>query len=132
MDTQAAVDKFGLSQLEQIALPVEDLDRALAFYQSALGMKYLFRAGELAFFDCAGIRLMLSRPEQGTAQHASILYFKVSEIYEAHRRLVERGVQFEDEPHLIADMGEYEIWMAFFRDSEQNLLAISSEIPHRH
>jgi predicted enzyme related to lactoylglutathione lyase len=121
---------FSLAQIEQIALPAEDLDRALAFYQSKLGMNYLFRSSNLAFFDCAGVRLMLSTPE-GETRCASTIYFKVQDIHKAYRLLTERGVAFDDEPHFIADMGDYEIWMAFFRDSEQNVLAISGEIPHQ-
>ncbi len=123
-------NNFGLSQIDQIALPVEDIDRALAFYRSKLGMKFLFRAGNLVFFDCSGVRLLLSLPEGGEpANRASIIYFKVDDIHHAYQTLTERGVNFDDEPHLIADMGDYEIWMAFFRDSEQNVLAISSEVP---
>lgn len=125
-----SIDNFGLDQIDQIAVPVEDLDRSMEFYRSKLGMKYLFRAGDLAFFDCAGIRLLLSRPEgDQIARHASTIYFKVQDIHQAHQTLTQRGVAFEDSPHLIADMGSYEIWMAFFRDSEHNLLAISSDIP---
>ena len=124
---------FGLAQIEQIALPVEDVDRSLAFYQSNLGMKFLFRAGDLVFFDCAGVRLMLSPPEAGeTVRRASTIYFNVQDIHQAHRMLTGQGVVFDDAPHLIADMGEYEIWMAFFHDTEGNMLAISGEIPHQN
>ena len=124
---------FGLTQIAQIALPAEDVDRALAFYQSKLGMKFLFRAGDLVFFDCAGIRLMLSPPEEGeTIRRTSTIYFKVEDIHQAHRMLTEQGVVFDDAPHFIADLGDYEIWMAFFHDTEQNVLAISGEIPHRN
>ena len=123
-------DNFGLAQIDQIALPVEDVDRAVAFYQSKLGMKYLFRAGDLAFFDCAGVRLMLSPPEDDKrTKRGSTIYFKVKDINQVYQTLIERGVTFDDDPHLIADMGTYEIWMAFFHDPEQNILALSSEIP---
>jgi catechol 2,3-dioxygenase-like lactoylglutathione lyase family enzyme len=123
-------DNFGLAQIDQIALPVQDVDEAIAFYQSKLGMKFMFRAGDLAFFDCAGVRLMLSPPEgDERTKHGSTIYFKVQDIHQAYQILTERGVIFEDAPHLIADMGTYEIWMAFFHDPEQNTLAISSHIP---
>lgn len=120
---------FGLAQIEQIALTVEDLERAVAFYQSKLGMKYLFSSNGLAFFDCAGVRLMLSRPE-GDQGHrpGSVIYFKVPDIQQAYQTLASRGVPFIDSPHKIADMGEYELWMAFFRDSEGNMLAVSGEV----
>ena len=124
-------DNFSLAQIEQIAMPVKDIERAQAFYQSKLGMNFLFRAGDLVFFDCDGVRLLLSLPEdEESANHASIIYFKVEDIHQAHQILIQRGVAFVDAPHLIANMGDYDIWMAFFRDSEQNTLAITSDIPH--
>lgn len=121
---------FGLSQIEQVALPVQDLDRAVAFYTHQLGMRHLFTSNGLAFFDCAGVRLLLSQPEkEADLRSGSVIYFKVPEIHTAYHALLSRGVNFEDAPHLIADMGDYELWMAFFRDSEHNLLAISGNLP---
>lgn len=125
-------DNFSLALIEQIALPAKDIERAQAFYQSKLGMKFLFRAGDLVFFDCDGVRLVLSLPEdEESANHASIIYFKVQDIHQAHQTLTQRGVAFVDAPHLVANMGNYDIWMAFFRDSEQNTLAITSDIPRK-
>ena len=122
---------FGLAQIGQIAISVQDLERAVAFYRDKLGMQYLFMASNLAFFDCAGTRLMLSTPEPGQAHSGnSIVYFTVADIDAAYRELVERGVSFDDQPHIIANMGTYDLWMAFLRDSEHNLLGIMSEVPH--
>jgi catechol 2,3-dioxygenase-like lactoylglutathione lyase family enzyme len=122
---------FGLAQIGQIAITVQDVERAVAFYRDKLGMHYLFAAGTLAFFDCAGTRLMLSTPEPGQAHGGnSIIYFTVGDIEAACRELAERGVAFDDQPHIIADMGTYNLWMAFFRDSEHNLLGLMSEVPH--
>lgn len=91
----------------------------------------MFTAGDkLAFFDCGGTRLMLSKPEKPEFDHpSSILYFKVADIHASHATLVERGVKIEDPPHLIAKMGKYDLWMTFFRDSENNMLALSCDIP---
>lgn len=119
----------GLSSIGQIAINVQDVERATAFYRDSLGLKFLFSAGPLVFFDADGVRLMLSRAESPEHDHpGSILYFKVADIYAMHAALKERGVRFEDEPHRVADMGSYELWMAFFRDSEGNLLSIMGEI----
>src|SRR5262245_7838863 len=105
---------FGLAQIGQIAITVQDLERAVAFYRDKLGMRFLFNVPSLAFFDCAGVRLMLSTPEPGQPQSGnSILYFSVDDIDTAYRELTARGVQFDDQPHIIADMGTYELWMAF-------------------
>ena len=93
-------------------------------------MPLLFAAGKLAFFDCGGVRLMLETPEKPEFAHpSSILYFAVPDIAAAHRQMLASGVRFEDEPHLIAKMADHDLWMTFFRDSEQNLLALMSEVP---
>jgi methylmalonyl-CoA/ethylmalonyl-CoA epimerase len=120
---------FGLSRIRQIALVVHDLPAAVAFYRDRLGMKLLFEVpGPLAFFDCAGIWLMLSPPEKDFDQAGSVLYFEVEDIEAAHRTLTDRGVEFVGPPHKIADMGTYELWMAFFRDLDRNPLALRSEV----
>lgn len=122
---------FGLSQIGQIAVPVRNLETAIAFYRDQLGMRHLFTAGTLAFFDAGGIRLMLSVPEKAEFDHpSSIIYYKVDDIEAAYAALKGRGVMFEDKPHIIANMGTYDLWMTFFRDSEQNLLGIMSEVAH--
>jgi methylmalonyl-CoA/ethylmalonyl-CoA epimerase len=116
--------------LGQVAITVKEVERALAFYRDKLGLKFLFQAGTLAFFDCGGVRLMLSRPEKtGSVQGNSILYFKVDDINHAHARLSGAGVRFEDKPHLIAPMPSHDLWMTFFRDSESNLMGLMSEVP---
>ena len=118
----------GLSEIGQIAINIKDLARAVQFYKEKLGMKHLFTAGTLAFFDCGGVRLMLSPAEKPEFDHpSSIIYFKVSRTADAYEALHARGVQFEDKPHIVARLPNHDLWMAFFRDSENNLLSIMSE-----
>jgi catechol 2,3-dioxygenase-like lactoylglutathione lyase family enzyme len=125
----ATTTEFGLTRIGQIALRVHDVARAVRFYRDALGMRFLFETGGLAFFDCGGVRLMLSAPEQPQFDHpASILYYKVDDIRAARETLAARGVAFEREPHLIATLPTHDLWMAFFRDSEGNMLALMSEV----
>jgi len=125
------IPDFGLSAIEQIAINVKDIDRAVAFYRDQLGMKHLFSAPpNLAFFDCGGIRLMLSPPPKPEFDHpSSIIYFKVDDIQQAYAALADRGVQFEEKPSFVADMGTYDLWLASFRDSENNLLALMGHVP---
>lgn len=124
-----ADQSFGLDHIGQIAVNVHDPARALAFYRDVLGMKFLFAAGQLSFFDCAGLRLMLSLPEKPEFDHpASVLYFRVPDIQAAYQELSRRKVRFEDQPHLIAKLPDHDLWMCFFRDSENNLLALMSEV----
>ena len=121
---------IAISRLGQIAINVHDPERAVSFYRDILGLPLLFTAGSLAFFDCGGLRLMLTRPEKPEFDHpSSVLYFTVPDIASAHQEMRRRGVRFEDEPHLIAQMPKYDLWMVFFRDSEQNLLALMCEMP---
>src|SRR5262245_41241329 len=102
---------FGLSQIGQIAVTVRDLDRATTFYREALGLPFLFRVPNLAFFDCAGVRLMLGVPERAEFDHpSSVLYLRVADLAAAFATLSERGVVFVDSPHLIAKMDDYELW----------------------
>ena len=91
-------------------------------------MKMLFQVPNIGFFDCDGTRLMLSAAEKPGEHSGSILYFKVPDIQLAHQALADRGVVFEREPQLIARMPDYELWMAFFRDPDRNLLALMSEV----
>ena len=125
-------NNFGLSTIGQIAVNAHDLERAVDFYRDQLGMKHLFSVPlKMAFFDCDGLRLMLSLPEKPEFDHpSSILYFKVDNIQQAAQALTDRGVQFEEPPVFVANMGAYDLWMAFFRDSENNHLALMSEVAH--
>jgi methylmalonyl-CoA/ethylmalonyl-CoA epimerase len=118
----------GLSRIHQISMRVHDVDRAVRFYRDALGVPFLFAAPpRLAFFDCGGVRLMLSTPEPGFDHPGSVLYFAVDDISQAHAALKARGVVFHTEPHKIATLADREVWLADFRDSEGNTLALMSE-----
>ncbi len=130
MTIHNASPEIGISRIGQIAINAHDVERAAAFYKDVLGLKLLFKAAPgLVFFDCGGVRLMLTRPEKPEHDHpSSILYFSVPDIQAAHVRMKERGVKFEDEPHLIAKMPDHDLWMVFFRDSEGNLMGLMSEV----
>lgn len=124
-----ASSNFKLNQIGQIALTINDLDKAVEFYRDTLGLSHLFSAPPgLAFFACGNVRLMLSRPEKpGGEKFSAAVYFKVDNIDEAHKSLRDRKVSFEAEPHLVARMPSHELWVAFFRDPDQNLLALMCE-----
>ena len=118
-----------LAQIAQIAVDVDDLDAAIDFYRDTLGMKLLFQVPSMAFFDCAGIRLLLNEVKDW--QHpASIIYYKVVDIVTAHKTLLTRGVNFTADPHFVAKMSDHDLWMAFFKDPAGNILALMSEIPY--
>jgi methylmalonyl-CoA/ethylmalonyl-CoA epimerase len=118
------------SAIGQIAINAHDIPRAVAFYRDKLGLRLLFEVPpKMAFFDCGGVRLMLSLPEEAEYDHAgSILYYKVTDIREAYGEMQRKGVEFKHEPSMIAKMPDHELWMAFFKDSEGNTGALMSEV----
>jgi methylmalonyl-CoA/ethylmalonyl-CoA epimerase len=117
-----------LNDIGQIALTVRDLARAKDFYQNTLGMRFLFDAGTMAFFQCGSIRLMIGSSEEAVPVGGTILYFKVSDIQTVHGVLAGNGVDFIQPPHLVARMPDHELWMAFLKDSEGNTLGLMSEV----
>jgi predicted enzyme related to lactoylglutathione lyase len=119
-----------LKQIGQIAINAHDIERATAFYRDVLGMRLLFEVPpKMSFFDCGGVRLMLSLPEGEAYDHpGSILYYQVDDIRATYESLKERGAEFEGEPHLIAKMPDHELWMVFLKDTEGNTLGLMSEV----
>ena len=119
----------GLSAIGQIGVPIQDQERAVAFYRDVLGLPFLFQVPNLAFFDCAGTRLLLDCGEPGATEHrSSILYFRVADIEAPTEALRSRGVEITGEPHMIAKMPDHDLWMSFFLDSEGNTMALMAEV----
>ena len=118
-----------LQSIGQIAINVKDVARARAFYRDVLGLKHLFDAGpHLAFFQCGDVRLMLSPPAKPEHDNpGSIIYYRVADIAATHAAIIAKGASFEQGPHIVATMPDHELWMAFLRDSEGNLLALMEE-----
>lgn len=118
----------GLTRIHQISMRAHDIDRAIRFYRDTLGLHFLFAAPpSLAFFDCDGVRLMLSTPEPTFDHQGSIVYFAVEDIKRTHEALAARSVAFRSQPHKIATLADREVWLADFEDSEGNVLALMSE-----
>lgn len=120
-----------LGQIGQIAIAVSNTDRAEAFYEKVLGLRKLYRYGDLSFFDCAGVRLMLSPPEGGTAVEGGqgAIYFRVADLSLAVRDLKAKGIELVSEPHLTAPMPDHDLWMAFVRDPDGHLIGLMMEAP---
>lgn len=121
---------LNLSHIGQIALAVGDVDRAEAFYEKVLGLRKLYRFGDLTFFDCAGVRLLIEKahgPED--IAKSSVIYFRCADIALAVRELTQRSVAFTHKPHLIAKMDDHDLWMAFFTDPDGHTLALMQEAP---
>ena len=118
-----------IQKVGQIGVPVKLLDRAIQFYKDKLGLSLLFNTDSMAFFECNGLRLLLSLPEKDEfAYSSSVVYFQVKNIKETYETLVGNKVTFNDEPHMVAKVGQIETWMTFFKDTEGNTHALMSEV----
>ncbi|HXD19946.1 MAG TPA: VOC family protein [Vicinamibacterales bacterium] len=117
-----------LQRIHQVSIRISDIERAVRFYRDTLGLKLLFQAPpQLAFFDCGGVRLMLSPAEPEFDHQGSVLYFAVDDIKAAHAALAAAGVTFRTAPHMVAKLPDREVWLTDFLDSEGNVLAMMSE-----
>lgn len=121
----------GPTGVGQLAIPVRDLERSVAFYRDVLGLRFLFRAPPgLAFFQCGEVRLMLSQRSPGEEDATvGVIYYRVPDLDAAYATLRERGGRFVDQPHRIARLEDHELWMVFLRDPDEHLLALMSERP---
>lgn len=119
-----------LSGIGQIAVTVADVAAATVFYRDLLGLRFLFSAGpNLAFLDAGGVRLMLTTPQgHGQVGKNSILYFRTGDLGATYDAVVSRGARPERPPALTARMPDHELWMAFVRDPDGNLLGLMSEV----
>jgi methylmalonyl-CoA/ethylmalonyl-CoA epimerase len=121
-----------LAEIGQIALTVQDLEEAKAFYRDVLGIPFLFDAGTMAFFQCGTVRLLIGVPEPGKPNGpatGTILYFRVPDLEPTSVALRRQGVAFVQEPHLVAKMADHDLWLALIRDPAGNTLGLMSEVP---
>src|SRR5947208_111852 len=118
-----------LARVLQIAVNVKDLTRAVAFYRDVLGLRFLFEAPpQLAFFDCGGVRLMLTVPETKEIERlSSMIYFQVGDVDATYARLSSTGARVLEAPVMIAKMSDHDLWLAAFYDSEGNMMGIMEE-----
>jgi methylmalonyl-CoA/ethylmalonyl-CoA epimerase len=113
----------------QVMIPVDNLERGVAFYRDTLGLPFLFIAPpQMAFFQCGGVRLLVGvLPADQTPQRGSAIYFQVQDIQDVFQTLSARGVQFRASPHVVHRTAQMELWLAEFRDADGNQLALMGQ-----
>lgn len=128
-DPAAKESTVHLDRIGQIAIGVSDLARSREFYQNTLGMRFLFDAGNLAFFQCGDVRLMISTQDQAVTPGGIILYFRVADLEGTYAQLERRGAALINAPHLIAKMPDHDLWMAFLKDPDGHPIGLMCEKP---
>lgn len=121
-------ENLKLGEVAQIALTVTDIEASTAFYRDTLGLPHMFTAGNMAFFDCGNLRLLLGLAEGvEPAPATSVLYFRVNDIDAAHATLLASKVRHEGPPIVAHRAENYDLWLAFFHDPDGNMLALMEE-----
>jgi len=117
------------STVAQLLIPVENLDRAIAFYRDTLGLRYLFSAPpQMSFFQSGSVRLLIGVPAPDQPRNrGSQVYFQVPDIHAVFQTLSDRGVSFGVKPHVVHRTPTAELWLAEFQDPDGNQLALMSE-----
>jgi catechol 2,3-dioxygenase-like lactoylglutathione lyase family enzyme len=119
-------------KLGQVAISVRDLDAAVRFYRDRVGLTFMFQAPNVAFFDCGGVRLMLGLNEEPEKKpYGTVLYYQIEHIHEVFDTLQKREIEVVGEPHLVARMADFDLWMAFLRDPDGNIFGIMEEVRDR-
>ncbi len=125
--------ELGLGAVDQVALMVSDVDAAERFYGGVLGLRQTMRPHPgMVFFDCGGMSLLLEKAHEPVTKGGSVLYFRCADIAVTANELEGRGVTFEHPIHLITRQSTYDLYMAFFRDPDGNMLALSQKAPIGH
>ncbi len=122
-------DHKRIGTIGQIARTVGDIDEARRWYRDVLGLEPLFDAGNLAFFACNGVRLMLSQGEPGPE---SIVYFRVDDLHGEFERLELAGAKLASAPHRIHTHEDgTEEWMAFVEDNDGRPIGLMASVAAR-
>jgi methylmalonyl-CoA/ethylmalonyl-CoA epimerase len=127
--SSATPGQLHLDEIGQIAVTVSDLARSKDFYQNMLGMKFLFDAGNMSFFQCGAIRFVIGTSTNPPSPAGAILYFRVADLHATHALLAAKGVEFIQNPQLVAKMPDHDLWMAFLRDPDANPVGLMCELP---
>ena len=115
--------------LAQVMVPIEDFERGTAFYRDILGLPFLFAAPpQMAFFQCGSVRLLVGvLPPDRPRQRGGALYFQVPDIQAVFGALRDKGVRFLSDPHVVHRTPKVELWLAEFKEPDQNQLALMAE-----
>lgn len=119
----------GLGPIMQILVPVDDVDRAAAFYAGVLGLPLLFRYPGNAFFDAEGVRIYLARPTDADFAGRATIYFRVPDVTATLERLEAAGARVRERPEIVFSSDDYDLWLAFVQDPDGNNIGLMREAP---
>lgn len=116
-------------RLQQVALTTRDLPRSIIFYRDVLGLRLMFESNGMAFFDVAGMRLMIAQDaKRPQGRPTSVLYFDAPDFPATLARLVASGVEREGPVETVQRTATGDLKLQQFRDPDGNMLAIMGTV----
>lgn len=113
-------------------IPTTDYDKARAFFESILGLRFVSHDGFALVLDANGIKIRVVKVEF-TPHPWTILGWEVTDITDAVAKLSDRGVKFERYGFPGQDASG--VWtapsgdrVAWFKDPDGNTLSISQHV----
>jgi catechol 2,3-dioxygenase-like lactoylglutathione lyase family enzyme len=114
-------------------VPTKDSEKARAFYEGVLGLRFVKDDGFAMVLDANGIIIRVAKVKEFTPAQFTILGWQVSEIEYVVRELQKKGVHFEIFGFFKQDaLG---IWtaptgdkVAWFKDPDGNVLSVSQHV----
>lgn len=127
----AAAPVLNEARFEQVALTVTDVDAARTFYRDRLGLRLMFEANNMLFFDVGGTRLMIARDEarQRPVRPGGILYFHVEDFAAALVRLQGTRATLVGPVETVQTTAAGSLRLQQFEDADGNILAIMGFMP---
>lgn len=128
----AAAPVLNEARLEQVALTISDVDAARTFYRDSLGLRLMFEANDMLFFEVGGTRLMLAQDNawRRPARPGSILYFHVEDFAAALVRLQGKPVTLVGPVETVQTISSGSLRLQQFEDADGNMLAIMGFVAH--
>lgn len=114
-------------------VPITDGDRARAFYEGVLGIRFVKDDGFALVFNANGIMVRAAKMKEVQPVQFTVLGWQVPDIEKMVRGLKEKGVHFEIFGFFKQD--ELGIWtaptgdkVAWFKDPDGNILSVSQHV----
>ncbi len=111
-------------------VPTKDSEKARAFYEGVLGLRFVKDDGFALVLDANGITIRVAKVPDFKPAQFTILGWQVSDIESVVRGLQKKGVHFEIFGFFKQD--DLGIWtaptgdkVAWFKDSDENVLSVS-------
>jgi catechol 2,3-dioxygenase-like lactoylglutathione lyase family enzyme len=114
-------------------VPTKDSDKARAFYEGVLGLRFVKDDGFAMVLDANGIMIRVAKMKDFTPAQFTILGWQVTNIEKLVAGLRDKGVHFEIFGFFKQD--ELGIWtaptgdkVAWFKDPDGNILSVSEHV----